>query len=234
MIRRKLNIHYFQHEKYEQLFAIEDWVVENGHNLSRTFFKTGEPLPDLENVDWLIIMGGSMSVNDEKSFPWLIEEKKFIEKAIRRNKTVIGICLGAQLIANVLGSKIFKNRYKEIGWYPIRFTDAADANPLFRGVPEFMTVFHWHSETFDLPDGAVLMAVSEACENQIFEYNSNIIGLQCHLEQTEVSIRGMLKYGNKELIKDRYIQTFQEILEGMSHINDNRALLNRLLKNLSI
>lgn len=233
MINNKLNIHYIQHEKYEKLFAIEDWAIKTGHNLSRTFFRIGEKQPELENIDWLVIMGGSMSANDESNFPWLIEEKKFIEKAIKHGKVVIGVCLGAQLIADVLGAKVYKSKYKEIGWFKISFTDAAMNSKLFNSSANSMIVFHWHGETFDLPDGAVLMASSEACENQIFTFNDNIIGLQCHLEQTELSLKEMVKFGNKELVKDIYIQSASEILGGLKNVENNHILLNKLLSKLA-
>jgi GMP synthase (glutamine-hydrolysing) len=128
---------------------------------------------------WLLL-GGSGSANDAH----LIAEVQLIQRAVAAGTPVLGVCLGAQLIAKALGSKVYRNRETEIGWAPIRFTDDAHDDALFDGftVPE--TVFHWHSDTFDLPEGAVRLASSDACQNQAFRYGSNVYGLQFHLEAT--------------------------------------------------
>jgi len=152
-----------------------------------------------------------MSVNDESALPWLRPEKQFIRDAVEKDVAVLGVCLGAQLIANSLGARVFRNNQKEIGWYPIEATPGAvDA---FR-FPEKCTVFHWHGETFDLPEGAVRLARSTACENQAFQIGRNVIGLQFHLETTPKSIHLLLENCAGELVKGSYIQPASAIREA--------------------
>ena len=133
----------------------------------------------------LIFLGGPMSVNDD--LPYLRREMEIIREAIGRLQPVLGICLGAQLIAKALGAKVYANAQKEIGWFDLHFTPAAAADPLFSGL-KTETVFHWHGETFDLPSGADLLASSELCRNQAFRVNSHVYGLQFHLEVTPAMV----------------------------------------------
>lgn len=144
----------------------------------------------LEAVSGLILMGGPMSANDD--FPYLRRELDLIGEAIARNLPVLGVCLGAQLIAKALGARVYANPVKEIGWYPIQWSEAAARDPLHRGLAGRDTVFHWHGETFELPAGAERLASSEACRNQAFRVGSNIYGLQYHLEVTPEMIADWL------------------------------------------
>lgn len=149
---KTLSIHYLQHVPFEGLAAIQDWIQSRGHHVSSSLlYKKDHSFPDIQSIDWLLVMGGPMGVYEEENYPRLAEEKKYIKQAIQAGKTVIGICLGAQLIANVLGAKIYPNVEKEIGWYPITFTDQAAKDHLFTFFPRQMDVFHWHGDTFDLP-----------------------------------------------------------------------------------
>ena len=112
-----MNIHCIQHVPFENPGSIGDWIKHKGYRLSTTRLYGGESLPDIDPIDWVIIMGGPMGIYDEDKYPWLKEEKVFIKNALDKGKVVIGICLGAQLIAGVLGAKIYKNRYREIGYF---------------------------------------------------------------------------------------------------------------------
>jgi GMP synthase-like glutamine amidotransferase len=223
----KLKIHYLQHVPFEGLGCIENWALSKGHSLTSTKFYTEGTLPETDAVDWLIIMGGPMSVNDEAQHPWLTAEKEFIEQVIAAGKTVIGICLGSQLISAVLGSRVYPNAEKEIGWLPIQ-PAIADNNILFTG-DNALTVFHWHGETFDLPDDAKLLASSEGCTNQAFLYNENVLGLQFHLEVTADSLSQMLTFGKEELIPGKYIQTEAEIKAQSALIATNNQHMYALL-----
>ena len=138
-------------------------------------------MPDADGYDALIFLGGPMSVNDD--LPYLAREMEWIRQAVAQRRPVLGICLGAQLIARALGATVRSNAAKEIGWYDLRFTDAAASDPLFQGL-SLETVFHWHGETFDLPPGAELLASSELCRNQAFRLGDGVYGLQFHLEVT--------------------------------------------------
>jgi GMP synthase-like glutamine amidotransferase len=157
-------------------------------------------------------MGGPMSVNDEDDFPWLVSEKQFIREAINAGKPVLGICLGAQLIASAAGARVYRNSVKEIGWFPIYGTSSEDG-AIFSFLPS-VKVFHWHGETFDLPSGATRLAKSDGCENQAFQIGKSVIGLQFHLETTPKAAREIVSHCRDELVPSRYIQTKEEILSA--------------------
>jgi GMP synthase-like glutamine amidotransferase len=201
-----MRIHFFQHVPFEGLGSIEEWIRDRRHHLTGTRFFQSDPMPEIEEFDLLVIMGGPMGVHDEDRFPWLAMEKRFIEKAMNEGKAVLGICLGAQLIADVLGAKVYPNRTREIGWFPIELTAAGRRSPLFGFLPERLEVFHWHGDTFDLPTGAVHIARSEACSNQAFVHNERIIGLQFHMESTLEGVEALIENCSGELADSRYIQ----------------------------
>ena len=205
-----MQAHYFQHVPFEGLGSIEPWLLSNGYELSSTRFFESADLPDPAAVDFLVVMGGPMSVNDEDRFPWLVLEKQFIREIIVAGKPVLGICLGAQLIANAMGAKIFPNSVKEIGWFPIQ--SVASGNGSVFNFPPSAIVFHWHGETFDLPAGAIQLAKSAGCENQAFQLGKRVIGLQFHLETTPHLAREIVANCRDELVPAKYIQTAEEIL----------------------
>jgi GMP synthase-like glutamine amidotransferase len=228
-----LRIHCFQHVDYEDLGCIKEWCNANGHHLTYTKFYTGELLPKTEDFDWLIVMGGPMGVYENEKYRWLSDEKEAIKKAIECNKTVIGICLGSQLIAEVLGAKVYKNPEKEIGWFDVLLTDQGEREPLISGMKAISKVFHWHGDTFDLPHHAQHLFYSEACKNQAFLYKDNVLGLQFHVEVTEKSIKAMIENGKHELKSDRYVQTEREILSYMNYIEPNNNIMFKILNNLN-
>jgi GMP synthase-like glutamine amidotransferase len=179
-------------------------------------------------VDWLIVMGGSMNVYEYRNHPWLREEKRFIETAIGQGKHVLGICLGAQLIADVLGAKVYQNQEKEIGWFPI--TLRPEARSFFADGPSPLEVFHWHGDTFDLPSGATWLAESEGCKHQAFSYGRNVIALQFHLEMNAMTVRNLLEHCHSDLTPGRFVQPPEEIArrEGI----ESRTALSQLLDSL--
>ncbi|UJF25158.1 hypothetical protein L0B52_03145 [Suttonella sp. R2A3] len=205
-----MRAHYFQHVPFEGLGSIEPWLTNAGYSISSTaFFGSGE-LPNLEDIDLLIIMGGPMSVNDEAEYPWLIKEKAFIKQAIAAGKSVLGICLGAQLIADAMGAAVYAGEHKEIGWFPIEASSAN--NPSVVQLPKQLNVFHWHGETFDLPKRAIRLASSAGCANQAFQIGRHVIGLQCHLETTPLSAKAIVEHCRDELVEGRFIQSASELL----------------------
>lgn len=230
---QQLRIHYFMHAHFEGPGSIEEWCNRHGHLLTATKFYQNEELPGLADIDWLIIMGGPMTVTDEEKFNWLAAEKQFIDKAIQAGKTIIGICLGAQLLADVLGAKVYQNAHKEIGWFPIEFTPRAIQSGLFSNAGEKPTVFHWHGDTFDLPENAIHLAQSEACKNQAFLYKEKILALQFHLEMTEQSMGKMIENCRLELVNAKYIQSENAILENSRLVENNRKMLFAILDKLS-
>ena len=144
-------------------------------------YRPDAALPEVSAYDALIFLGGPMSVNDD--LPYLAREMEWIREAVAQRQPVLGICLGAQLIARAMGATVRSNRAKEIGWYELRFSEAAAEDPLFQGLSREI-VFHWHGETFDLPPGAELLASSELCRNQAFRLGDHAYALQFHLEVT--------------------------------------------------
>ena len=143
-----MRIHYLQHVPFEDLAYIETWAKDKGHSLSVTKLYLNEKLPGMDDFDWLIVMGGPMNIYEEREYPWLVEEKQFIEEVIKTGKVVLGICLGAQLIADVLGGKVRQNDYQEIGWFPVTKTSEANNSVFFKSLPDDFMAFHWHGDTF--------------------------------------------------------------------------------------
>jgi GMP synthase-like glutamine amidotransferase len=181
----------------------------NSHiTLTYTRFFESPCLPGLDDIDFIIALGGPMSVNDEDQFPWLVEEKLFIAKAISKNKIVLGICLGCQLIASALGSRVYSGREKEIGWFPV-YTKQNILDTLI--FPRSFEVFHWHGETFDLPTNAVLLASSAECRHQAFHIGRHVLGLQFHLETTPESAETIIINSRHELFPQRFVQTEQQL-----------------------
>lgn len=206
-----MRIHYLQHVPFEGPASIAAWAVQRGHTLTGSHLLKGEPLPGLNDFDWLVVMGGFMSVHDEAEFPWLVPEKKLIGQAIERGKRVLGVCLGAQLLADALGARVCRAPEKEIGWFPVRRTVASAASPSFRNLPDEFTAFHWHGDTFDLPRGAAHLAGSEACPNQAFAYGS-ALALQFHVESTPESIAALIRNCPGDLRPGRYVQSPEQIM----------------------
>jgi GMP synthase (glutamine-hydrolysing) len=227
-----MRLHYLQHVAIEGLGSIEAWATARGHDISNTRLYNDELLPELTAFDWLIVMGGPMNIYEEGKYPWLAREKRFIRAAIDAAKVVIGICLGAQLVADVLGAKVTRNPEKEIGWFPIRWTVAAQTSPLFSFLPREQTVFHWHGDTFDMPQGATLLASSIACRHQAFLYGDRVIGMQFHLETRPEDAKALINVCADEMISGRFVQTPEQLLPASnSYLDANRAIagiMNRL------
>jgi GMP synthase-like glutamine amidotransferase len=208
-IDRSMRAHVFQHVPFEDIGSIRSWLDARGAVVTYTRFFVGDPIPALDALDLLIVMGGPMSVNDEALLPWLVAEKEALRDAMARHLPTLGICLGAQLIASALGASVYPNPAKEIGWFPIRAVDAAAGTFRF---PADCTVFHWHGETFDLPAGARRLAESAACANQAFEIHPGVIGLQFHLETMPESAGAIVRHCSDDLVSGRWVQDAAAIL----------------------
>ena len=224
-----MRLHSLQHVPFEDLAHIESWAQERSHSVSRTLLFNNEPFPEMSEFDWLVILGGPMNIYEEEEFPWLKREKKFIAEAIARQKVVLGICLGAQLVADVLGGKVFKNLHKEIGWYPVRLTPGARESSIFRLLPAEFVAFHWHGDTFSIPPGGIRIAESEGCPNQAFEYHGRVIGLQFHLESALESIQRLIRNCEGELVDGKYIQSAEEMLAQRGNLPGIKRIMTLLL-----
>jgi GMP synthase (glutamine-hydrolysing) len=159
--------------------------------------EAGESLPDLDDFSHLVIMGGPMAVYEMHRYPFLINEALLIDKAIKANKHVLGVCLGAQMIAHVLGARVYHGKQKEIGWYEVSLTDNGIKDPCMSQLAvdgkNAAQVFQWHGDTFDLPRGAVRLASSSLYPNQAFRFSDNVYALQFHIEVTPSIVREWLK-----------------------------------------
>jgi len=224
-----MKIHCLQHVPFEDVSYMGNWAKENGIHFSRIRLYENDPYPHLSDVEALIIMGGPMGAGDYQIFPWLKSEKAYIRKAIQKNKIVVGVCLGAQLIAMVLGAKVYPNPHKEIGWFPVHKTPQAHNTSIGKILPESFMAFHWHGDTFDIPKGAVHLAESKVCKNQAFVYLNRVIALQFHLESTQSSIESLIQNCRDELISAPYIQTADQIRKGYHQIESLNTIMVKLM-----
>lgn len=220
-----MRIRYLQHIAFESPGLIADWAAGWGYPIAGTRLDLGEPLPSVDDFDLLVVMGGPMSVNDEADYPWLRPEKRLIAAAMAAGRFVIGVCLGSQMLAEVLGARVFPNAEKEVGWFPVQTTGAGT---LFAGLPSEFTVFHWHGETYDLPAGAVHLASTPGCRNQAFE-NEHALGLQFHMEMTTPIIEQLLVHCAADLGPGLYRQTADQIRAELPRVQAAQALLFPLL-----
>lgn len=224
-----MKIHYLQHVPFEDLGVMEPIFIDSGHQLASTKFYKPYTVPSIHDFDCLIVMGGPMGVNDEAVYPWLHHEKKLIEDAIMNNKTVLGICLGAQLIAQVLGAKVYKNNYREIGWFDIERSNEIDKTILADVFPQRARVFHWHGDTFDIPKKAVRIAKSEACLNQGFIFEDRVIGFQFHLESTPQTVKNLILNCRDEIDGSKHVQSESKILSEKNSFSKINNLMRSVL-----
>lgn len=205
-----MRIRCLQHVPFEGPAAIAEWAGSRGHDLAVTeSWREAMPAPDA--FDALVVMGGPMGVHDEAELPWLRGEKALIRAAIDADRMVVGVCLGAQLMADVLGARVYRNAHREIGWLPVDLTPAARACGLFDGMPDRPVVFQWHGDTFDLPAGAAPLASSGGCRNQAFLAGRRALALQFHFESTAAGVESLLVHCAGEMTPGPYVQSASAI-----------------------
>ena len=218
-----MRLHYLQHVPFEGLGSIADWAKARRAQVSCTRLFAGEVCPSPDEIDLLVVMGGPMGVYDEDEYPWLVREKEFLKRALDSETRVLGVCLGSQLIAAVLGARVYPNAHKEIGWFPIAAVQPHGA--IGSLLARAGDVFHWHGDAFDLPDGATHLAESRACQNQAFSIGTRVLAFQFHLETTRSAAQALIDHCNDELVNAPYIQPAHEIL--IDHRRFDR--INRLM-----
>jgi len=194
-----MNVLIIKHADIEGPGLIEYCLRKEGIPYQMINLEGGNPLPELDPLSLIILLGGPMNVYEEDRYPFLKDEDLFIKEAIQRGKFILGICLGAQLIAKALGAKVFKAPAKEVGWFDVSLTEIGLQDPLFSNLPKTFPVFQWHEDTFDIPKSAKLIATSSSVPHQAFRYGDNAYGLQFHLEVTEEMIQEWMKTYEEEL-----------------------------------
>ncbi|EMF1895062.1 type 1 glutamine amidotransferase [Enterobacter roggenkampii] len=213
-----MHIHFIIHEHFEAPGAYEIWGKSRGCSLSYTRAYQGDPLPEeLGHTDLLIIMGGPQSpATTREECPWFDAqaEKALISRAIEAGKTVIGVCLGSQLIGEALGAAFCHSPEKEIGKFPVRLTDAGKANPLFEGFGSVLNVGHWHNDMPGLTPQAKVLAYSEGCPRQIVQYSERVYGFQCHMELTPEVVELLIEHSQNDLRRAgefRFVETAEKL-----------------------
>ncbi len=224
-----MHIHYFQHDHFEDLGYIADWASSNNITTSVTRFDLNPELPSHDTYNWLLIMGGKMSVNDTDEFPWLLAEIEFIKEAIREGKIVIGICLGSQLVAKAAGAEVFRNKEPEMGFWPVNFSEAAGTDNVFRHFTDGLNVLHVHFDTFSLPEGAINMANSAVTQCQAFRAGKNVFAFQFHFEVTPQNVAGFIKEVEPELVEGTYTQSSEQMLKLSGSCYENNIIFGKVL-----
>ena len=221
----------FQHVAHEILGTLDPLLRNSGIRIRYVNFgRSNYEIPDLNNYDGLIVLGGHMNVDQIEEYPYLVPEIEAIGEAIKLDIPILGICLGSQLLAKALGGEVSKNKTKEIGWYDVKATEEGLKDPLFSNFKDVEKLFQWHGDTFSIPDGAVKLATSENCSNQAFRYGDKVYGLQFHLEVDEPMIqRWLVAPTNQEELEELVgiIDPDEIRRETPSYIDDLMALSDK-------
>jgi GMP synthase (glutamine-hydrolysing) len=227
---KKMKIHILMHESFEAPGAIETWAKEHGHTLSYTRFYRNDSLPQtVDNLDYLIVMGGPQSPATSKAeCPHFHArtEIEFISEAITKGKLLLGVCLGAQLIGEALGARFEHSPEREIGVFDLTLTPDGKKDPIFSTFPHVFPVGHWHGDMPGLTPAAAILATSKGCPRQVIRYSPRVYGFQCHFEFTPAAIEEMIKNNSNELVQYQSLPYIQNAASLRSH---DYAPINRLL-----
>jgi len=208
-----MDIHVLQHFEVEGPGLIGPWAARHGHRLVVHPLYRGANLPEASSVSHVVVLGGPMNIYQEAEYPWLAAEKAWLKTVIAQGGSLLGICLGAQLLADCLGAVTTRNPQPEIGWFPLELSRRAQSHPFFRDWPASPLVIHWHGDTFALPEGALLLGSSEGCRHQGFLFGDRVVGLQFHLEWPPATAEALLA-ADYPADGGRYVQTPEAILAG--------------------
>lgn len=198
------------------------WFEAKAYELTTTMVYLGEPIPTVDDFDWLLIMGGGMSVYEEEKYPWLVTEKQLIRDAIAAGKKVLGICLGGQLIASAMGAKVYPNDQQEIGWHDVTKTDS-----LATWCPDSFKPLSWHGDRFDLPDSAISFASSVITPHQGFCLSDKVWALQFHLEAITDSVPDFYAVTGK-MPEGDYVQAVEQMIED-NYVVESKSIMHTLL-----
>lgn len=232
-----MRIHVLRHASFESEAFIADWAEGRGYTLSRSdLWKPGASgnLPDPADIDMVVAMGGPQSVGDEVEYPWLVREKRFLREVVDAGLPVLGICLGAQLLADVLGAAVYPCEAEEIGWHPVEITGSCETHPLFSAFPSRFVTFQWHGDTFEIPEGALSCAASQVCSNQAFVWEDRVVGLQFHPEMRPESVEALLaEFGHTLAQRGEWVQSEAAIRSADAYYDSNNRWLAVLLDKLA-
>jgi len=225
-----MKLHYFQHVPYEGLDRIADWAAARGHAVSCTRLFAGENPPEPSAYDGLLIMGGPQGAYEDALHPWMAGEKAAIRAAIASGKPVLGICLGSQLLASVLGARVYPHTEKEIGWWPVKFDVSRTRGTPLEVFGGESVMYHWHGDTFDLPAGATHVATSAACAHQAFLYKDKVMGLQFHPEISADTIDRWVAESTSVHHPKRFVMGVEEMnRQAPQHLTALQPTLNMFL-----
>lgn len=208
-----MKIHSLNHADFENPGYFQTWAEKHGHSMTITHTHKGDILPSTNDYDFLLIMGGPQTALQLEKFPYLRDEIAHIQSAIAKNKYVLGVCLGAQLIGEALGAKTLHSPEREVGIFPVQLTEAGKKHAIFYHFSEQFPVTHWHNDMPWLPKGAKLLAKSEGCPHQIVEFNAKTYGFQCHFELARDNIVELVEHCAVSLKPGKYIQMPAAMLE---------------------
>jgi len=224
-----MKIHCLLHTENPGHTFFPEWAALYGHSWHSSIVPAVPALPDPGEVDCLVVLGGPMSAWEDQRYPWLRLEKRFIEAFIATGKPLLGVCLGAQILADVLGARTYQGPHKEIGWYSAEAAPESRDTWLGDILPARFETFFWHGDTFNLPDSAVRIAGSAAFHNQGFVWNQ-VLALQFHLEVRPGWVQMLVRRDAEELRGGAYVQTAETVLGRPDSLyRDNNLLMNRLL-----
>lgn len=207
-----MNILFVLHAPFERPGFIETWAKKHNYKTQEVSPYKNEKCPDINEFDFLVVMGGPQSTLSIDKAPYLHDEIDLIKRAIKANKRILGVCLGAQLLAEALGAKTECSPNREIGMYQIELLEAAQDDPVFGSFPSKFNMMHWHSDMPGIADGAILLAKSEGCPRQAFRYGDRIYGFQCHFELTKELVNEMIEHCGNDLKPDTYVMAPKELM----------------------
>lgn len=228
-----LQVRFLQHVPFEGPANVGRWLEEQGHNIETTHWYRDQEPPEDHAPDLLVILGGPMNIYQEDCYPWLAAEKRYLHCMIQQGAGALGICLGAQLLADVLGGSVVSNGEAEIGWYPVHRCGSIPPESPLCVLDDSLMAFHWHGDRFHPPPGSSLAYASDACDAQAFSVGDRIVALQFHLDYSAASIEKMLIHCSEELDDSRWVQSAGRIRAGQSRLAEVYQSLDKLLSALT-
>ncbi|MDX8047689.1 type 1 glutamine amidotransferase [Gracilibacillus sp. S3-1-1] len=227
-----MNIHVIQNDPIVGPGYIKEWAEDNHHVLTITNGNKLHTYPNLADFDLLIVLGGRMAAYEEANYPWLADEKKWLQTVIENQKYVLGICLGAQLIADAMGGKARKHTHQEIGWWNIDFRDEAKSHPLLAEFPKQLAFYQFHGDTFSLPEEAIAVAENEACSNQAFVIGNHVLAVQFHPEMNVEIVASFIDQYGASLTEQQFVQNVNEMLNN-DHFQTSKSYMYQILHNFA-